>query len=71
MNRSISLILYLICTLCTYALTIPKGTFYFDNSKTKYTNVKFVYGSDNSNETFVASMTHDEVTDGKSHSPKK
>lgn len=60
MNRSISLILYLICTLCTYALTIPKGTFYFDNSKTKYTNVKFVYGSDNSNETFVASMTHDE-----------
>lgn len=60
MNRSISLILYLICSLCTYALTIPKGTFYFDNSKTKYTNVKFVYGSDNSNETFVASMTHDE-----------
>lgn len=39
------------------ALTIPKGTFYFDNSLTQYTNVKFVYGSDSDSETYVASMS--------------
>lgn len=60
MNRFTSLVFCLLCTLFTYALTIPKGTFYFDNSKTKYTNIKFVYGSDNTNETYVVSMTHAE-----------
>lgn len=38
------------------ALDIPKGTFYFDNSLTKYKVVKFVYGSDSGSETFVKSM---------------
>lgn len=39
------------------ALDIPQGTFYFDNSKTQYSSVKFVYGSDKSAETYVISMT--------------
>lgn len=41
------------------ALDIPKGIFYFDNSKTQYTHVKFVYGSDSRNETYVVSMTYE------------
>lgn len=41
----------------TLALTIPKGTFYFDNSLTQYTSVKFVYGSDSNAETYVVSMS--------------
>lgn len=56
--------LFLIITLLTafnsYSLDIPKGTFYFDNSKTQYSNVKFVYGSDSSNETHIISMTKEE-----------
>ena len=32
--------------LSAWALDIPKGTFYFDNSLTGYAQVKFVYGSD-------------------------
>lgn len=55
--RYISFIIVLLFSLCSYALNIPKGTFYFDNSKTKYSNVKFVYGSDSRNETHVASMS--------------
>lgn len=38
-------------------VNIPKGTFYFDNSLTKYEQVKFVYGSDTTGETWVVSMT--------------
>ena len=60
MNRFGSLIFCLLSTFIACALTIPKGTFYFDNSKTKYANVKFVYGSDSGNETYVVSMIHDE-----------
>ena len=47
----------LMLSVCSMALTIPKGTFYFDNSKTRYSNVKFVYGSDSNAETYVISMT--------------
>ncbi len=50
----------MIAGLTALALDIPKGTFYFDNSKTQYSNVKFVYGSDSRNETHIASMSRDE-----------
>ena len=43
--------------LSTWALDIPKGTFYFDNSLTGYAQVKFVYGSDSRAETYIVSMT--------------
>lgn len=43
--------------LSAWALDIPKGTFYFDNSLTGYAQVKFVYGSDSRAETYIVSMT--------------
>lgn len=45
--------------LSAWALDIPKGTFYFDNSLTGYAQVKFVYGSDSRAETHVVSMTNE------------
>ena len=42
-----------------YALTIPQGTLYFDNSKTGYSTVKFVYGRDDIAETFILNMSND------------
>lgn len=38
------------------ALTIPRGSIYFDNSLTGYSQVRFVYGSDQSAQTYVLSM---------------
>lgn len=59
-------IAFLIVSLCVgtvcHALDIPEGTFYFDNSLTRYTQVKFVYGSDSRAETYVRSMTVDDGT---------
>jgi len=43
----------------TWALTIPQGTLYFDNSKTAYNTVKFVYGRDDISQTHVLDMTYD------------
>ena len=50
--------------LVAFAVDIPAGTFYFDNSKTKYDHVKFVYGNNSPAETFIVSMTH---IDGSDH----
>lgn len=41
-----------------HALDIPKGTFYFDNSLTKYSIVKFVFGSYSNPESYVMTMTN-------------
>ena len=46
-------------SLSAFALTIPQGTLYFDNSKTGYSAVSFVYGSDNRTETYAVSMQQD------------
>lgn len=40
-----------------YAVTIPAGTFFFDNSRTGYSHVKFVYGYDSRPESYVVSMS--------------
>ena len=42
------------------ALDIPQGTFYFDNSLTKYSVVKFVFGSYSNPESYVMGMTHED-----------
>ena len=42
-----------------WALTIPQGTLYFDNSKTGYNTVKFVYGQDDVAKTYVLDMSYD------------
>lgn len=41
------------------ALTIPRGTLYFDNSLTQYANVQFVFGSDEAQVTYVKNMVFD------------
>ena len=58
--KKIVTLLTILITLSVNALEIPKGTFYFDNSLTQYSHVKFVYGSDTSAETHIISMTMDE-----------
>ena len=57
-KKSLLSVLSIFGALSAFALDIPKGTFYFDNSLTKYEQVKFVYGSDKSAETWVVSMTN-------------
>ena len=58
MKKLLLLITIIFISLSAWAVDIPKGTFYFDNSLTKYSQVKFVYGSDSSTETYVISMTN-------------
>lgn len=53
----LSCILFFFSILSAWALTIPQGTFYFNNSLTNYANVKFVFGYDSRSETHVLSMT--------------
>lgn len=57
MRLLIFLNIVFIGTISCLALSIPKGKFYYDNSKTLYSHVKFVYGNDTNAETFVISMT--------------
>lgn len=51
----------MVCLLSSsmWALTIPQGTLYFDNTKTGYNTVKFVYGRDDVSQTYVLDMTND------------
>ena len=57
--RKLFITILLFSSLCSFALTIPRGTLYFDNSKTQYSSVRFVYGSDQSAQTYVVAMTKD------------
>lgn len=51
------MMLIFLSVLNGWTLDIPKGTFYFDNSLTRYPTVKFVYGSDNPGVTYIVTMT--------------
>ena len=57
--RVLATILALLLSLGARALTIPQGRIYFDNSRTGYSRVCFVYGSDSRAETYVLAMTLD------------
>ena len=59
MRRFLPICCMMLYSVFVYSLTIPKGTLYFDNSKTKYSTVSFVYGSDTQQETYVLAMTLD------------
>ncbi|MEE1068945.1 MAG: CotH kinase family protein [Paludibacteraceae bacterium] len=59
MKSKILLVVLLFVSAVSYALTIPKGTIYFDNSKTAYQSVRFVYGSDTNAKTYVLEMKKD------------
>ena len=58
-RRYIGILLLCLISAGTWALTIPQGTLYFDNSKTAYNTVKFVYGRDDFSQTHVLDMTYD------------
>ena len=55
------IVIAILCMLCAggWALTIPQGTLYYDNSKTGYSTVMFVYGRDDVSQTKVLDMTND------------
>ena len=56
-NTLLTLVLLTLATFGASALNIPMGTFYFDNSLTKYSVVKFVFGSYSNPESYVMTMT--------------
>lgn len=58
-NTLLTLVLLALATFGASALNIPKGTFYFDNSLTKYSVVKFVFGSYSNPESYVMTMTNE------------
>ena len=58
-NTLLTFVLLALSTLSASALDIPKGTFYFDNSLTKYSIVKFVFGSYSNPESYVMTMTNE------------
>ncbi len=58
-NTLIALVLLALTFFSASALDIPKGTFYFDNSLTKYSIVKFVFGSYSNPESYVMTMTNE------------
>ena len=58
-NTLLTLVLLTLATFGASALNIPKGTFYFDNSLTKYSVVKFVFGSYSNPESYVMTMTNE------------
>lgn len=59
MKSKILLLSLLFISAVSHALTIPQGTIYFDNSKTAYQSVRFVYGSDTNAKTYVLEMKKD------------
>ena len=58
-NTLTALLLLILSAFNAQALDIPKGTFYFDNSLTKYSIVKFVFGSYSNPESYVMTMTNE------------
>ena len=59
MKSKIVLLSLLFVSAVSHALNIPQGTIYFDNSKTAYQAVRFVYGSDTNAKTYVLEMKED------------
>ena len=57
--RNIITTLLLLLPLVSKAVTVPAGTYHFDNSKTAYTTVKFIYGNDAENTTTIIELKKD------------
>lgn len=55
----ICIIWVVLASFNTSALDIPNGTFYFNNSLTKYSVVKFVFGNNYSSESYVMTMNNE------------
>ena len=56
LNKSISIILALMAFYVCQAMDFNAGTFYFDNSKVKFSSVRFVAGNNDAATTFVLQM---------------
>lgn len=59
-NTLLGLLLIFFTAHSVTALDIPQGTFYFDNTLTQYSIVKFVFGSYSNAESYVITMTHED-----------
>ena len=57
-KKSLLLLLTLLVAATTFAVDIPKGTFYYDNSITKFETVKFAYGDRDAKGTVLVTLTH-------------
>ena len=57
MKRFSLLILSLILLIPVSAVTIPAGTYHFDNNVTHYSHVKFLYGQQTQGKTVIISLT--------------
>lgn len=56
MKKISFILLFVAMSVSSYAVDILSGTFYFDNSKTQYGSVKFLYGSDYQDYTVVVDL---------------
>lgn len=59
MKKILLFIVAMFTMLNSIALTIPKGKIYYNNSLTKFDEVKFAYGDNVSKETFLVTMTNE------------
>lgn len=57
LKHSLLLMVLMLLSHPIFALTIPAGTIYFDNTKTKYSNVQFVFGKESVAESYIYNMT--------------
>ena len=57
LKHSLLLMVLMLLSHPIFALTIPAGTIYFDNTKTKYSNVQFVFGKESVAESYIHNMT--------------
>ena len=59
MKKLLLVTLAVFATLSCFALTVPKGTIYYDNSVTKFETVKFSYGYRDAGGTVLVDMKHE------------
>lgn len=59
MKKILLVTLAVFATLSCFALTIPKGTIYYDNSVTQFKEVKFSYGYRDAVGTVLVTMKHE------------
>lgn len=59
-NKLLSIILFLQIAIFANALNIKAGVYYFDNSKTNYDKIQFLYGTDNPASHTIINLSHKE-----------
>lgn len=59
MKRNLFIWLYMLATCAAYGLTVPAGAIHFDNARTQYAHVQFIYGRNDTALSYVHTMTFD------------